>query len=76
MSESSWEFNPSSLATARQGVSWSQKELARRVNRKVSSISAYEQGDRIPSLPVLCLLAQVLGMTPNDLCKQPPPSKG
>jgi len=48
------------LARARRSYKLSQKTVGRRVGVSKSSVSAYEQGDRVPPLDKLCALCVLL----------------
>lgn len=46
---------------------WSQQRLGDALGVSESTIRAYVKGDVLPSLPMLCVLAHVLGTTPDKL---------
>ena len=45
----------------RQGKNWSQKDLAKRINKSVSTISGYESDAHAVPLDVLATIAQLYG---------------
>lgn len=55
------------IALLRAEKRWSQAELARRIGVSSSAIGMYEQGRREPSLCLLVLLSQELGVTTDYL---------
>lgn len=46
----------------------SQEELATRSGISTAAVLSYESGTYIPGADKVCALAEVLGVTPNDLC--------
>ena len=46
----------------------SQEELATRSGISTAAILSYENGTYIPGADKVCAIAEVLGVTPNDLC--------
>ena len=53
----------------RTRLGWSMRELARRTGLHAGSISRYESGENIPTLPVAIRLARVLGVPVEKLFK-------
>lgn len=51
----------------RQGKNWSQKDLAKRINKSVSTISGYESDAHAVPLDVLATIAQLYGVTLDEL---------
>ena len=56
-----------SVEKYRKARGMTQVELAERVNEQQSAISLIERQERNPSLPLLVRLANVLGVTIDDL---------
>lgn len=56
------------LKLARAKVGLSQKELAEKINMTPASLSGYEVGTKVPSLPVALSLAQTLNVSLDWLC--------
>ena len=57
-----------SIKTARENKGFTQEELAEKMNYAAkTNISRFETGDRVPKLETLCLLAEVLDSTPDEL---------
>lgn len=46
----------------------SQEELATRSGISTAAVLSYENGTCIPGADKVCAIAEVLGVTPNDLC--------
>ena len=46
----------------------SQEELATRSGISTAAVLSYENGTYIPGADKVCAIAEVLGVTPNDLC--------
>ena len=55
------------LRKLRQSHHWSQKELAEKANRSVSTISALERGEHDMSVETLFALCRVLNCMPAEL---------
>lgn len=55
------------IALLRTVHDWSQAELAQRIGVSTSAVGMYEQGRREPSLDLIVLLAQELGVTTDYL---------
>lgn len=51
----------------RQGKNWSQKDLAKRINKSVSTISGYESDAHPVPLDVLVTIAELYGVTLDEL---------
>ncbi len=51
------------IAALRSKLGWSQAELARRLNISPSTVGMYEQGRREPSIEMVMLLSEVLGVS-------------
>ena len=52
---------------------FTQQQVADRAKIKKRMIEAYEQGEKIPSLGRLCVLAYALGSTPDALLRNDDP---
>lgn len=59
------------LPEVRRAKGVSQKELARRANMNMTSISRYENGDRGMSKPTIQRIAEALGVRPHELFVNP-----
>lgn len=46
----------------------SQEELATRSGISTAAVLSYENGTYVPGADKVCAIAEVLGVTPNDLC--------
>jgi transcriptional regulator with XRE-family HTH domain len=55
------------IAAVRSKLGWSQAELARRLNISPSTVGMYEQGRREPSIEMVVLLSEVLGVSTEFL---------
>ena len=51
----------------RQGKKWSQKDLAKRINKSISTVSGYESDAHPVPLDVLVTIAQLYGVTLDEL---------
>jgi len=51
----------------REDLGLTQTEVASRANIAQSSLSQFENGSKIPSAVTLKVLAEIFGVTPNDL---------
>ena len=51
------------IASLRAQLGWSQAQLARRLNISPSAVGMYEQGRREPSIEMVVLLSEVLGVS-------------
>ena len=58
----------SNLRAERARCDLSQEELAARSGVSAASLIKYESGEMTPGADKVCALAEVLGVTPNDLC--------
>ena len=61
-------YTARALATCRRAAGLTQKDLAERIPCSTDLISQIERGIRDPNFQLLCVLARILGVTPNDLC--------
>lgn len=61
------------LKTLRENKGLSVKALANKVGVTVMSIYRYEQGKRIPTLPIARRMATALGVTVDELIKRTEP---
>lgn len=59
------------LAYYRKLNNMTQAELAERINYSDKSVSKWERGEGIPDIIVLAIIAQVFGITVNDLIADP-----
>lgn len=57
-----------SLRAERARLDISQEELAERSGVSTAAILSYENGVYVPGADKVCAIAEVLGVTPNDLC--------
>ena len=55
------------LVSARISCRLERGDLSKRLKTPVSTITRWENGDRLPSLYALCQIAEALGKTPHDL---------
>ena len=60
------------LAHYRKLLGLTQTELAEKLNYSDKSISKWERGDGLPDLTVTVQLAEIFGLTPNDLLAEKP----
>lgn len=65
-----WLFSPLRLRGHRERLGLSRAQLGVRVGRGQDAIKVYEYGIKMPSLSVFLLLADSLGISPNDLCQR------
>lgn len=63
------QYFSENLKKERLAHNWTQSELADRARVNVSSITAYEQGRRMPPLDVAHRLAEALGVPLDRLCR-------
>ena len=61
---------PENLRRIRKARSMTQTELAERVGVLQKDISRYERGQHVPSIQMLKDIAEVLGVTVNDLIEE------
>ncbi len=61
------EYFGDKLKAIRKSSGFTQTELARRLNMSVSTISAYEQNAKYPSLSVLIQLCEILDVSSDYL---------
>lgn len=54
----------------REGLPMTTSELSRRSGVDRKTITRIETGENVPTLPILCQLAQVLGVSPDRLLKR------
>ncbi len=59
------------IATRRKQMSWTQGQLAERVDVDAETISRFERGAHLPSLPTLYRLAEVMQVELGDLASTP-----
>lgn len=56
------------IKKTRENKGFTQEELAEKMNYAAkTNISRFETGDRVPKLETLCLLAEALDSTPDEL---------
>ncbi len=60
------------LSTFRKSLGMTQLELAEKLNYSDKSVSKWERGDGLPDLAVSAYLAEILGVTINDLIDEKP----
>ena len=63
------------LAHYRKALGLTQTELAEKLNYSDKSISKWERGDGLPDLTVTAVLAEIFGLTVNDLLADKPRRK-
>lgn len=66
------EFFARNLAHYRKALGLTQSELAEKLNYSDKSISKWERGDGLPDLAVTSQLAEIFGLTVNDLIAEKP----
>ena len=66
------EFFARNLAHYRKALGLTQSELAEKLNYSDKSISKWERGDGLPDLAVTAQLAEIFGLTVNDLIAEKP----
>ena len=64
------------IAFYRKGMGMTQFELAERINYSDKSVSKWERGDGVPDIYILAQLAELFGVSVNDLisAEAPPPT--
>ena len=64
------------IAFYRRGMGMTQFELAERINYSDKSVSKWERGDGVPDIYILAQLAELFGVSVNDLisAEEPPPT--
>lgn len=63
------------LKTLRENKGLSVKALADKVGVTITSIYRYEQGKRIPTLPIARRIATALGVTVDELIRKAEPTE-
>lgn len=66
------EYFAKNLSTYRKTLGITQLELAEKLNYSDKSISKWERGDGLPDLTVTAQLADIFGLTVNDLIAEKP----
>lgn len=66
------EYFAKNLSTYRKALGITQLELAEKLNYSDKSISKWERGDGLPDLTVTAQLADIFGLTVNDLIAEKP----
>ena len=66
------EYFARNLAHYRKVLGLTQSELAEKLNYSDKSISKWERGDGLPDLAVTAQLAEIFGLTVNDLIAEKP----
>ncbi len=66
------EYFAKNLSTYRKALGITQLELAEKINYSDKSISKWERGDGLPDLTVTAQLADIFGLTVNDLIAEKP----
>ena len=61
------------IAYYRKGAGWTQLELAEKINYSDKSVSKWERGEGLPDIVVLTTLAELFGVTVNDLLREDEP---
>jgi XRE family transcriptional regulator, regulator of sulfur utilization len=70
---------PDRLRQLREAAGLTLDQLARAANTSLYSVSKFERGERLPSLPTAYRLADALGVTVDSLrtaAVNPPPARG
>lgn len=67
-----WQFSPSRLRGHRERLGLSRNALGAKIGKRMDTIKVYEYGITPPSLSAFLSLADSLGISPNDLCRQTP----
>lgn len=62
------------IAYYRKGAGWTQLELAEKINYSDKSVSKWERGEGLPDIVVLTTLAELFGITVNDLLLEDEPA--
>ena len=66
------EYFARNLSTYRKALGLTQLELAEKLNYSDKSISKWERGDGLPDLAVTVQLAEIFGLSVNDLVAEKP----
>lgn len=69
------QYFANNLAHYRKALGLTQIELAEKLNYSDKSISKWERGDGLPDLAVTAQLAEIFGLTVNDLIAEKPRRK-
>ena len=69
------EYFARNLSTYRKALGLTQSELAEKLNYSDKSISKWERGDGLPDLSVTVQIAEIFGLTVNDLIAEKPRRK-
>ena len=59
-------FGPN-IRRLRKAMGWSQKDFAKRIGKKNSAISSYENDSQIPTLETIIEMAEVFGISVDEL---------
>jgi transcriptional regulator with XRE-family HTH domain len=59
------------LRARREGLGWSQAELAEKIDISANYVSVLERGLKLPTLDTLVTLAQALSVPPSELLGEP-----
>jgi len=70
MEQSLEQIVAANLTELRRAKQWTQADLAEKINYSDKSISKWERGEGIPDLKVLMQLADLFGVTLNDLVRE------
>lgn len=62
------------LSYYRRQAGWTQLELAERINYSDKSVSKWERAEGLPDIVVLTTLAELFGITVNDLLREEEPA--
>lgn len=68
MNQFSKDVFAANLRAERARNDLSQEELAMRSGVSTAAVLSYENGAYVPGADKVCAIAEVLGVTPNDLC--------
>lgn len=63
------------MLTFRKRAGLTQAELAEKINYSDKAVSKWERGDGIPDVTVLCEMAEIFGVTLNDMVSENAPKK-
>ena len=66
------EYFARNLAHYRKALGLTQIELAERLNYSDKSVSKWERGDGLPDLAVTAQIAEIFGLTVNDMIAEKP----
>ena len=59
------------ISSYRKQIGWTQAELAEKLNYSDKAVSKWERGESVPDVLILANLAELMGITVNDLLTDP-----